>query len=346
MKKIRSLALASLFVLSVTPLLATTLTESFTNDPAADGWQVFGDTNLFQWNAASNNLAVTWDSSQRNSYFYHPLGVTLNSTNDFMLAFDFQLTDIAIGTDPSYPSTFQIAIGLLNFAAATTDGFIIGTGYQAPDVVEMDYFPAFSDTYHHYSASVSTPMISSDNNFAEGGFTVPLTLVPGAHYHTVLTYTADNQTLHTTLSSNGVPVGPMQDSQLWDGFGDFSVDTFSINSYSQAGQDTSIYTQTNYIDGVGYPYNVIYAGSVLAHGTVNKIFFSSPLPVTQILAATPGSVQFSSTTNWLYTLERTTDFQSWMDVSAPTLGTIGAMILSDTNAPTGKAFYRIRADQP
>ena len=345
MKKIRSLALAGLFVLVAVRSGAAVITESFTNDPAADGWQVFGDTNLFQWDSVNQNLAVTWDSSQPNSYFYHPLGVTLSSANDFMFAFDFQLNDIAIGTDPAYPSTFQIAIGLLNFEEATNDSFVIGTGYEAPDVVEMDYFPAFGDTYHQYSASVTTPMISSENNFAEG-VTKPLELVPGAHYHAVLTYTAANQTLHTTLSSNGVPVGPMQDTQLWDGFGDFSVDTLSINCYSQAGQDTSTYIYTNITDGVTNTYGVIWAGSVLAHGTVSKMFFANPLPVTQILAATPGGVQFSGTTNWLYTLERTVDFQAWTDVLPPTPGVTGAMVLSDSNAPPDKAFYRVRADLP
>jgi hypothetical protein len=86
---------------------------------------------LFKWNATNHVLDVTWDSTRPNSYFYHPLGATLSRTNDFMLAFDFQLNDIAIGTQPDYPQSLQIAIGLLNYAEATNDGFIIGTGYQA-----------------------------------------------------------------------------------------------------------------------------------------------------------------------------------------------------------------------
>src|ERR1700722_4888339 len=185
MKKIRSLALASLFMLSVTSVFATTITENFTNDPAADGWQVFGDTNLFQWDSTNKILDVTWDSTQPNSYFYHPLGTTMTSTNDFMFSFDFQLNDLASGTQPDFPQTFQIAIGLLNFAEATNDGFIIGTGYNAPDIVEFDYFPGFDI----YSASVTTPIISSENAFAVVGFTFPFTLVTGAQYHAVMTYT-------------------------------------------------------------------------------------------------------------------------------------------------------------
>ena len=339
MKKIRLLAIASLFALSVVSASASTICENFTNNPAADGWQIFGNTNLFRWKATNQHLAVTWDSSQSNSYFYHPLGMTLGRTNNFMLGFEFRLNDIAIGTDPGYPSVFQIGIGLLNFTEATNNNFIIGSGYQAPDVVEFDYFPAFADTHHHYSASVTTPIISSDNNFASVGFTVPLELVPGANYHAVMIYTAADQTLRTALSSNGVPVGPIQDTTLNAGFDDFKVDTISINSYSDAGQDTTVYTN---IDGS----TVVYAGSVLAHGVVDKIAFGSPLPHTQVLAAAPGQVQFNGATNWVYTLERTADFQSWTEVSASASSWDGVMTLSDTNQPSSRAFYRIRTDLP
>ena len=263
-----------------------------------------------------------------------------------MIEFDLKLNDIAIGTDPAYPSVFQIAVGLLNLAEATNDSFVIGTGFNAPDLVEFDYFPSFDG----YSSSVTTPMVSSDNAFANVGFTFPLALAPGALYHAVMTYTAADQTLHTVLSSNGVPVGPIRDTTLYDGFGDFNVDALSINSYSQVGQDTNTYsyTYTNTVDGVEHIYTnyVVYAGSVLAHGTVSKMFFASPLPVMQILAAAPGGIQFSSTTNWIYTLERTLDFESWTDASPHTPGVEGVMTLSDTTPPPDRAFYRVRADQP
>ena len=337
MKLIRSLAVAGLFILSHAQ--ATVVSEKFAADPALNGWQIFGDTNLFHWNSADHNLAVTWDSSRPNSYYYHPLGATVNRSNDFMLAFDLHLDDITIGTDPGRPSTFQLAIGLINFTEATNEEFIIGTGYQAPDLVEFDYFPAFADALNSYSASVTTPMISSENNFANVGFTVPLELTPGTLYHAVMVYTAENQTLHTTLSSNGVPVGPVQDTTLYDGFGDFSVDTLSINSYSDAGQDLTVYTNS---DGS----TVIYAGSLLAHGEVHRLLFASPLPVTSIVAGTPGVVGFTGTTNWLYTLERSTNFQSWTEASLPAAGVAGAMTLTDTNPPDESACYRVRASLP
>lgn len=337
MKIIRSLAVAGLFILSHAQ--ATVVSERFVNDPALQGWRVFGDTNLFHWNPADNQLAVTWDSSRPNSYYYHALGTALSSSNDFMLAFDLRLNDIATGTDPGYPSTFQLAIGLINFSEATNDAFIIGTGYQAPDLVEFDYFPAFADAQHSYSASVTTPIISSGNNFANVGFTVPLELTPGTLYHAVMVYTAENQTLHTTLSSNGVPAGPVQDTTLYAGFGDFSVDTLSINNYSDAGQDLTAYTNS---DGS----TVVYAGSLLAHGEVHSLLFASPLPVTRIVAGAPGSVGFNGTTNWFYTLERSTNFQSWTDASLPVAGRAGPMTLTDMNPPTASACYRVRASLP
>ncbi len=232
-----------------------------------------------------------------------------------MLAFDFQLSDIAIGVDTNKPFTFQIAIGLLNFADATNDGFIIGSGYQAPNLVEFDYFPDSG-----FGASVTTPMISSANNFASGGFTYPLELVPGALYHAVMIYTTDNQTLHMTLTSNNIPIGPLQDARITGSFGDFNVDTISVNSYNDAGQFPG------------------YEGSVLAHGIVKNLFFANPLPVTRIANLSPGTVQFASTTNWIYTLEHTVNLLSWTDASPATPGIEGTLTLTDTNTPGDKAF--------
>lgn len=329
MKKIRALAVASLFALSVTSAFAMTMTENFASDPSLDGWQTFGNPDLFQWDSVNQDLDVTWNSTNVNSYFYHPLGVTLTSASNFMFAVDFELQDIAFGTTPNKPQPFQVAFGLLNFDEATGDSFIIGTGDNAPDVFELDYFPDDG-----YGATVSTPIISSENNFAPGGFTYPLALVPGALYHAVLIYTADTRTLNTTLSSNGVPIGPINNNTLNASFGDFNVDMLSVNCYTDAGQDTNEY------------FGVINAGSIIAHGSVNNLFFATPLPVTTILNAAPGRVQFTGTTNWNYFLERTVDFQSWTAVSPMANGVIGPMTLADTNAPAAQAFYRVRADRP
>jgi hypothetical protein len=56
--------------------------------------------------------------------------------------------------------------------------------------------------------------------------------------------------------------------------------------------------------------------------------------------------QFLSCTNWLYVLERTVDFQSWTNVSAAIVGSGTNLLVQDTNPPAGRAFYRVKAEQP
>jgi len=53
MKQIRSLAFASLFVLFAMRCGGTTITEGFSSNPLQNGWQIFGDTNLFQWDSTN-----------------------------------------------------------------------------------------------------------------------------------------------------------------------------------------------------------------------------------------------------------------------------------------------------
>ncbi len=102
---------------------ATTLTENFTTDPLANGWQIFGKSNLFQWDANNHNLRVTWDSSQTNSYFYHLLGTIMNREDDFALSFDLVFQDYKIGATSGRAYTFPAAIGLLNLDNATQKNF-------------------------------------------------------------------------------------------------------------------------------------------------------------------------------------------------------------------------------
>ena len=79
---------------------------------------------------------VTWDSSQPNSYFYHPLGTILTRNDDFSLEFDLQLNDAEAS---GYG--FELAIGFLNLAEATSTNFNRSTGANSPDLVEFTYFP-------------------------------------------------------------------------------------------------------------------------------------------------------------------------------------------------------------
>jgi hypothetical protein len=56
-------------------------------------------------------------------------------------------------------------------------------------------------------------------------------------------------------------------------------------------------------------------------------------------------VQFLSRNNWLYTLERTADFQLWTNASTVTTGTGSNVLLQDASPPASNAFYRVRAEK-
>ena len=332
MKKINSLlALAGLFVLFAARSGATTITGNFTNNPSLDGWRIFGDTNLFQWDSANQNLAVTWDSSQTNGYFYHPLGTVLTRYDDFSIAFDLRLHDIGMNlADPIKTNSFELAIGFLNLGEATQTSFLRGTGYNSPDLVEFDYFwdsgygatvwPAFVDTF-------------TDFNYNSSSDYAVFALTPDDWYHVVMTYTASNQTLVTTLTNFEQTAGVSISQLVNDYFGDYRVDAISISSYSDAGQDPT-YGE----------------GSILAHGTVGNFAVTVPPPPVQNLAGAFSNgvwqAQFTAPTNWLYTLQRSADFQAWTNVSPATPGTGTNLFLPDASAPAGGAFYRIEADRP
>ena len=153
--------------------------------------------------------------------------------------------------------------------------------------------------------------------------------------HVLLTYSAASQTAVLTVTTNGVPLGPLpelvlnitNDSQF-SAADNFQVNMFSISSYSSQGDDFD---------------------SVLAHGAVdNLVVKASLVPVSRVAGAftVEGAwqAQFFTHTNWLYTLERTSDLKRWTPVSATLRGTEGNLTLQDTNTLPARAFYRVRAD--
>jgi hypothetical protein len=111
-------------------------------------------------------------------------------------------------------------------------------------------------------------------------------------------------------------------------FAGFQLDTVSISSYSDANS----------------------GGSALAHGTIANIVVTilppPPLNITGSFSNNVWQVQFNSRNQWLYTLERTVDFQSWSAASDATPGNGGTLFLQDTNAPAANVFYRVQANRP
>ena len=113
---------------------------------------------------------------------------------------------------------------------------------------------------------------------------------------------------------------------------DFRVNAFSISSYSGSGQDPD------------------FAGSLLAHGTVGNCTVTTPPPPLPTLSPAindrPWQLQFPGHTGWSFTLERTSDFQSWAAIATATGNDGTSVQLADPSPPPDHAFYRVRADRP
>lgn len=315
--KIRSLAIAGLFVLSVASTLATTITENFATDPLQNGWKTFGNTNLFHWNAANQNVEVTWDSTNQNSYLYHPLGTVLARDDAFSLSFDLQLNDVV-----AFNYGQELAIGLFNLSDATNASFS-RSGGVAPNLFELDYFP---DT--GFGDSIDGTLIDTNIGYTYFYFAYDnRTLEPGITYQITLTHDAGATNLTGEIFTNGVLftalpfvyAGPITD---------FRIDTLSISSY----QD----------DGFG--------DSVLAHGVVDNFSVTLPPPAVQNFSGQlqdgQWQVQFLSRTNWIYVLERSTDLQNWTEVVTNIPGTGTDITATDDAPPADQSFYRIRAERP
>lgn len=308
---------------------AVTISENFTANPAQDGWQVYGDTNLFGWDSTNQNLDVTWDSSQPNSYFYHSLGTILTTNDNFTLAFDLELN--AAEAD-GYG--FELAIGLVNLGQATNSDFIRGTSVNSPDLVELDYYPdvGFGPTVWPIFADTN----SSFNWNSESDYAIYAPNL-GDWYHIQMTYTASNLTMVTTMTNfegtSGIEIDDpinLTNTAYSTGmeFADYRVDTFSISSYNDAESGGSIYAQ----------------------GVIDNIVLTVPPPPVQNLAGSltnaEWQAEFTSQEDWTYVLQRTVDFASWTNVSPPVIATGPNEILTDPNPPLNQAFYRVSASRP
>jgi hypothetical protein len=324
---IRFLVFASLSIALNSRADAAVLQEDFSTDPASRGWKVFGNTNLFSWSSVEQGLQVTWDSSQTNSYFYHPLSTILARDDDFALEFDLRLSDIATNAKSG---PFEIAIGFLNFSEAANPSFERGTADPAHgprDIVEFDYFPAgYYPGFGDVAPSISPTLVSSNTVYAAGFDFLELTT--NDLFHIALSYTASNQTFHTVMTRNGAAFGPVADVVLDTNFTDFRIDTVSIDSYSDYGDDFD---------------------SVLAHGTLDNLVVTLPPPpvgnVTGGFSNQVWTVQFVSRTNWLYTLERTSDFQTWNNASLSVTGNGTNLVLTETTPVPQPSFYRVRSER-
>lgn len=313
-------------------LWADTFTDDFFANPTNNGWQIFGTNNLFAWNSTNQNLRVTWDSSKPNNYFHRPLGTILTPDDNFSLSFDLRFEDYASGVNPAKPGTFEAAIGLFNLDQAVKTNFFRGAGttsFGPLNLVEFDFFPAF-DTFNPTIAQTIVGTNHSNANWLYNHENQQ-EMTPGETFHVTMNFVAATRTLVTIVTTNGEPYGDPQVMTLLANH-DFRVTTLSISSYSDLGQ------------------NPLYAGSILAHGTVDNIsIVTPPPPVSTLSCGFNGAllqVQFASRTNWLYTLERSGNSTTWTNASPATPGNGTLLTLSDTNPPAAMALYRVKANRP
>ena len=326
------LATASLSVLSSTRSGAVTLTEDFSTNPSATGWRIWGDTNLFQWDTTNQNLRVTWDSRQTNSYCYQPLGTILAKDDDFSLAFDLRLDDFTSGIDPAKTnSPFQISVGLLRRADATASSFFRGSGSGSPNLIEFSFFP---DPGGAWQWGPSLTAILCDRTGTNWSFGSAFdTLTTNDLYRVELVFDATNGVLNVEILRNGQPFVTIPPATLGANFTDFRADILAVCSYSDAGQWPG------------------YEGSILAHGTVDNFNLTLPPPPVQELVGiyTNGvwKASFLTRSNWIYAWEISTDLTNWNQLSpVPFTGTGGKVFLQHLSPPPPKAFYRVWAQRP
>jgi len=146
--------------------------------------------------------------------------------------------------------------------------------------------------------------------------------------HVSMNYTAANQTCVLTITTNGAAVvAPVEAVLNAPGvyFGDYHLDTFAVESYSDTGS----------------------GGSLLAHGTIgNVVLVLPPPPVTFLQPALVngvGQVEFASRTGWNYVLQSSANLETWLAAGPAATGTGGNLILQDTNSPQQHQFYRVNA---
>jgi hypothetical protein len=296
-------------------------TDSFSTTPNA--WHT-QNPGAVQWDSSAQNLAVTWDSRQTNSFFYYTLPFALHRQDAFSFELTLQLQDVAVGIDPAKKSTFELCFGFVDLAQALRTNYFRGSGVNSTNgargLVEFDYFPDSG-----FGATIGPVVVSTNGQFAYS-HTFPVELTPGETYRIRCAFDPVAQVLNTTLVHNGeaIPIAPVN---FTGDFADFRVDAFSIHSYSDAGQSPPQF-----------------AGSLLAHGTIDDVTVTWPDPPTPELSLRRVDlswiVSLDGKTGWVYTMERSIDLVNWEAITAG-FGKNARLDLTDADPPVARSFYRV-----
>jgi hypothetical protein len=125
-----------------------------------------------------------------------------------------------------------------------------------------------------------------------------------------------------------------------------SVGLRAGDGYSGNGNDLRVFewNSTNWTSQP-FVYNVANHEVMLTGVTNFSAFVISQIvpPGLSITTLTNGfAFRFAPVPNCLETLQRSTDFETWTDVCTFTATNAQPIVLKDTNAPAGRAFYRIQ----
>jgi hypothetical protein len=305
--------------------VALEISDDFHTDPLTNGWRVFGDTNLFRWDATQPNLAVTWDSARTNSFFVLPLPAALTTADDFAFSFELQLAKAGPRDPDGRPAALQLAFGLVQLARLP-ERYATRLRGTAQDLVEFDWFPtSFIPGYGESPAAVAPAMFGTGTSRAFS-FDNFYDLGDGAIWRVRCEYQAAKRQLTTTLWRDGVNAGPVNPVRLPDTFASFTVDAFAVIAWNESATALD---------------------SLSAQGTLGHVLLELPdPPIGSITTTQAGLVEFHSVVGWRYTLEAGDDLMVWTDVISVD-GTGGKLKLADPrDAVFPQQFYRVRAARP
>src|SRR5262249_54857773 len=152
---------------------------------------------------------------------------TLTTNSDFALTFDLLLTDFTAGSNAEKPNPFQLAVGFINKSEAVSPGFLRGTGFSSPNLIDFSFFPDPGDPWM-WGPSITAAMIDwTGTNWSTGGFGA-FGLETGKVYTVSLSFKASSQSLETSILVSGAPAGEVSSAALSPRFLGFNLDHFSI----------------------------------------------------------------------------------------------------------------------
>jgi len=235
--------------------------ETFDSDPLASGggaWSVSGDSSLYSWDGA--RLAATWDSTSEDSYFYRPLGTTLDASQGFSLSFDISLQTVSIDEG----GFWEVSVGLFSTANMGDSSFNRGfVGGFPSNLIEWDFFPtAGAASPEGYLGHVAV-------DAAGAWYYVDLpyeALSLGAVYTVSMSYNPDLGLLSLAMLEDGLPYSSFGKVEI-GGSAIFGLDALAVESYS-AGGTTRLFAQ-GWVDNVAFeltpePSSLLVLGSSLA----------------------------------------------------------------------------------